>query len=54
MTTLTETEEAHVDAAFLALSRLRDAFVRRDNNHGACRVDEAMSALAMAFKENLK
>lgn len=25
MTTLTETEEAHVDAAFLALARLREA-----------------------------
>lgn len=51
-TRLTEIEEAHIDAAFLALSKLRDMLVRRDANHAACRVDEAMEKLTAAIRES--
>lgn len=50
-TRLTEIEEAHADDAFLAMSKLRDQFVRRDANHEACRVDEAIETLMRACRE---
>ena len=49
---LTEIEEAHIDAAFLAMSKLRDQLVRRDANSAACRVDEAMEKLTAAIRES--
>ena len=51
-TRLTEIEEAHADDAFLAMSKLRDQFVRRDANSAACRVDEAMEKLTAAIRES--
>lgn len=51
---LTEIQEAHVDAALLSLFRLRDEFVRTDDNHAACRIDEAMELVQAACRENSK
>jgi hypothetical protein len=48
---ITEAEEAHADAALLALSKLRDQLVRRNANFEACRVDEAIEALTKACRK---
>lgn len=50
---LREIEEAHADDAFLAMSKLRDEFVRSDNNLAACRVDEAIERLMLAVRLEL-
>ena len=47
---ITEAEEAIADDALLALSKLRDMFVRRDANLAACRVDEAIEAVMIACR----
>lgn len=47
---INEIEEAVADDAFLAMSKLRDLLVRRDDNIGACRVDEAIEALTAACR----
>ncbi|MGV1682955.1 hypothetical protein [Sphingopyxis sp. NJF-3] len=47
---LTEIEKAHVDDAFLALSKLRDQWVRRDQNKSACLADEAIENLTLACR----
>lgn len=47
---LNEIEEAVADDAFLSMSRLRDLLVRRNDNYGACRVDEAIEALTAACR----
>ncbi|WP_158257944.1 hypothetical protein [Sphingopyxis lindanitolerans] len=48
---LREIEEAHADDAFLAMSKLRDEFVRSNNNHAACLVDEAIEKLMAALRK---
>lgn len=48
---LTEIEEAHIDAAFLAMSKLRDQFVHRDANSAACRIDAIMEELQSVVRE---
>lgn len=39
------------DEAQLALLKLRDRLVMRDDNHGACRVDEVMEKLQEVWGE---
>ena len=51
---ITETEEAHADAALLALSKLRDLLVRRDANLSACLIDDAIASVEAACRENSK
>lgn len=51
---LTEIQEAHIDTALLHLSRARDEFVRADENHAACRIDEAMEIVQAVCRENRK
>ena len=51
---ITEAEEAHADAALLALSRLRDVLVRRDANLSACLVDDAIASVEAACREKMK
>lgn len=48
---ITEAEEAHADAALLALSKLRDMLVRRDANLAACKIDDAIHAVEAASRE---
>lgn len=48
---LNEVEEAVADDAFLSMSKLRDLLVRRNDNHAACRVDEAIEKLTAACRE---
>ena len=48
---LPEVEEAEFDKAFLAMSKLRDRLVWRDQNIVACRVDEAIELLQRACDE---
>lgn len=48
---ITEIEEAHADAALLALSKLRDLLVRRDANLSACLVDDAIASVEAACRE---
>jgi uncharacterized protein YaiI (UPF0178 family) len=48
---IAEAEEAHADAALLALSRLRDLLVRRDANLAACLIDDAIHAVEAASRE---
>lgn len=48
---LTEAEEAHADAALLALSRLRDLLVRRDANLAADLVSDAIASVEAASRE---
>jgi hypothetical protein len=51
---INEIEEAVADDAFLSMSKLRDLLVRRNDNLGACRVDEAIEALTAACRETSK
>lgn len=51
---ITEVEEAHADAALLALSKLRDMLVRRDANLAACLIDDAIHAVETACREKMK
>lgn len=39
------------DEAQLALMKLRDRLVWRDDNHGACQVDEIMEKLQEVWRE---
>ena len=48
---ITEAEEAFADTALLNLSRLRDLLVRRDANHAACLIDDAIHAVEAASRE---
>lgn len=48
---LTEIEEAHADAALLALSKLRDMLVRRDANLSADLVSDAIASVEAACRE---
>lgn len=48
---ITEAEEAHADAALLALSKLRDQLVRRDANLAACLIDDAIASVEAASRE---
>lgn len=51
-TRMSEIEEAHVDSAFLALSKLRDSFIARER--GLWNIDTAIGALRAATRQNME
>lgn len=51
---ITETEEAHADAALLALSRWRDSVRYRGDHHTADLIEGAMEIVQAVCRENRK